>query len=265
MTEPLADPLPHRLASQVMDEAPRRGVLVPTLATVMALAILFALGIWQLERKTWKEGLIAALAERLAAPPVVLPASRDWPGLAAERDEFLRVTATVTFDNDKEGYVFTGGSTLRNDPDEPGYWVFTPARLVDGSRIMVNRGWIPQDRLDPATRQDGEVRGPIDIIGVLRWPEPPGLFTPAGNPEHNLWFSRDSSAIAAAKGLQVAPFYLELESPQPPGGLPHGSRLHPNLPDNHLQYALTWFGIAAVLVGVYGAWLFGRWRRTETV
>ena len=106
-----------------------------------------------------------------------------------------------------------------------------------------------------------EIAGSVDFIGVLRWPEVPGLFTPNPDTTHNIWFSRDSAAIAAAKGIDAAPFYIELESPNPPGGLPRAGRLQPNLPNNHLQYALTWFGLAAVLTGVYATWLFGGWRR----
>ena len=99
---------------------------------------------------------------------------------------------------------------------------------------------------------------------MLRWSEPPGLFTPAGDPGHNIWFSRDSSAIAAAKRVpNTAPFYVEMESPVPPGGLPHPGRVMPSLPNSHLGYAITWFGLAAMLLGVYAAWLIGRWRGRE--
>jgi surfeit locus 1 family protein len=240
--------------------AAARGVLVPSLATAVALAVLIGLGIWQLERKEWKEALIAALAERLAAPPVALPPPGDWPHLAPA-DEFLRVTMTAAFENDKEGLVFTGGSTLRDDTSGPGYWVFTPARLAGGAIVMVNRGFVPEGRQNPANRPDGQIAGPVAMIGVLRFAEPPGLFTPSAEPAKNIWFSRDPGAIAQAKGISAAPFYVELESPEPPGGLPHAARLHPNLPDNHLQYAITWFGLAAVFVGAYVAWLFGSWRK----
>ena len=78
----------------------------------------------------------------------------------------------------------------------------------------------------------------------------------------NIWFARDSDAIAVAKGLDAAPFYVELESPSPPGGLPRTGRLHPTLANNHFGYALTWLGLATVLVGVYGAWLVSNWRKT---
>jgi surfeit locus 1 family protein len=125
----------------------------------------------------------------------------------------------------------------------------------------VNRGFVPEGRQDSGTRRDGIVPGDVDIVGVLRWPELPGLFTPAGEPQRNLWFGRDSTAIAIAKGIaDAAPFYVEMESPVPPGGLPHPAPVRPNLPNNHLGYAITWFGLAAMLVGVYGAWMIGRWR-----
>jgi surfeit locus 1 family protein len=241
----------------------RRGVLVPSIAAAAAFAVLVALGVWQIERKAWKEELIATMAERLSAPPVTLPRPEDWPRLDAEADEFLRVTATAEFENDKEGLVYTGGSTLREPTGGPGYWVFTPARLASGGHVMVNRGFVPEGRQNPSRRAEGEIAGPVDVIGVLRWPEAPGLFTPNADLAHNLWFSRDSAAIAAAKGIDAAPFYIELEGPEPPGGLPHAGRLQPNLPNNHLQYALTWFGLAAVLTGVYTAWLFGSWRHRD--
>jgi surfeit locus 1 family protein len=239
----------------------RRGVLIPSIAAVSTFAVLLSLGLWQLDRKAWKEGLIATLGQRLSAPPVALPAPAAWPRLRAAEDEFLRVAMTAEFLNDREALVYTSGSSLREGSGGPGYWVFTPAGLADGAVVMVNRGFVPDGKQDPATRPEGEVAGPINMVGVLRWPEPPGLFTPAGDPIRNIWFSRDSNAIAAAKGVSAAPFYLELESPDPPGGLPRTGRLHPTLPNNHFGYALTWLGLACVLVGVYGTWLFGSWRK----
>jgi surfeit locus 1 family protein len=239
----------------------RRSVLVTSLIVGVALAILLALGTWQVERLKWKEALIATLEQRLAAPPVALPPARDWRTLEAGRDEYLRVAFPATFDNDKEAFVYTTGSSMRRDTSGPGYWVFTPARLADGRTALVNRGFVPEGRQDPASRREGLVSGTVDIVGVLRWPELPGLFTPAGEPARNLWFARDATAIAAAKGVaDPAPFYIEMESPVPPGGLPHPAAVRPTLPNSHLGYAITWFGLAAMLIGVYGAWMVGRWR-----
>src|ERR1700745_4293530 len=104
----------------------------------MAFATLISLGLWQLDRKAWKEGLIATLEQRLSAAPVALPPAAEWQRLAAAQDEFLRVAMTAEFLNDRETLVYTGGSTLREAGGGPGYWVFTPARVGGGALVMVN-------------------------------------------------------------------------------------------------------------------------------
>jgi surfeit locus 1 family protein len=229
-------------------------------AALGALVVLLGLGTWQVQRKAWKEALIATVTERFAAPPVRLPPPAEWPRLDPSQDEFRRVGFSAEWLNDKEALVYTSGSSLRADAAGPGYWVFTPAR-VPGGIVMVNRGFVPEGRQDPATRPQGQTAGPVDIVGVMRWPETPGLFTPSGDPGRNLWFARDPAAIAAAKGLgAVAPFYIEQESPSVPGGLPHVGKLQPSLTNNHLGYALTWYGLALVLVVGFGVWATGRRR-----
>src|SRR5579864_1211722 len=92
--------------------SPRGGVLIPSLAAVMAFAVLVSLGMWQLDRKAWKEDLIATIEARLSTPPAALPAPSAWPKLTAAQDEFLRVVMTVEFLNDREATVYTSGSTL---------------------------------------------------------------------------------------------------------------------------------------------------------
>jgi surfeit locus 1 family protein len=238
----------------------RRGLVLPSIATACAFAVLVGLGTWQVQRKAWKEGLIATVSERFAAPPVALPQPADWARLDPATDEYRRVRFAAELLNDKEALVFTTGSSLHGGEAAPGYWVFTPARVLDRI-VMVNRGFVPEDRKDPATRAQGQVAGPVDIVGVMRWPEQPGLFTPAAEPGKNLWFSRDSTAMAQAKGLDpVAPFYIEQESPPAPGGLPRAGKLQPSFPNNHLGYAITWYGLALVLAGSFSVWFVGRWR-----
>jgi surfeit locus 1 family protein len=238
----------------------RRGLLVPGVAALCALVVLLWLGTWQVQRKAWKEALIATVTERFAAPPVRLPLPAEWPRLDPSNDEFRRVGFSAEWLNDQEALVYTTGSSLRADAAGPGYWVFTPARVLGGI-VMVNRGFVPEGRQDPATRPEGQMAGQVDIVGVMRWPETPGLFTPAGDPARNLWFARDPAAMAAAKGLgAVAPFYIEQESPSVPGGLPQVGKLQPSLPNNHLGYALTWYGLALVLVVGVGIWAAGRRR-----
>jgi surfeit locus 1 family protein len=228
------------------------GLLVPAL---LAFAVLVALGTWQIERKAWKEGLIAALTERLAAPPTALPAPRTWPSLDPADDEYRAVKFSATFDHGKEAMVYAAASAFRPDVSGPGYWVFTPARLPDGSYVMVNRGYVPEARKGPTSRTGGQIAGPVEIVGVMRWPDPRHWFSPTDDPAHNLWFARDPVAIAGAKGVDpIAPFYVEQESPVPPGALPQPGKLVAQLRNEHLQYAVTWYGLALVLVVVFVAW-----------
>jgi surfeit locus 1 family protein len=237
-----------------------RGLVVPSIAAACAFAVLVGLGTWQVQRKAWKEGLIATVSERFAAPPAALPQPAEWARLDPPTDEFRRVRFEAELLNDKEALVFTTGSSLHGGDAGPGYWVFTPARVLDRI-VMVNRGFVAENRKDPATRPQGQIAGPVEIVGVMRWPEQPGLFTPAADPAKNLWFARDSTAIAQAKGLtSAAPFYVEQEYPPAPGGLPRAGALQPSFPNNHLGYAITWYGLALVLAGSFSVWFVGRLR-----
>jgi len=239
----------------------RRGIVVPIVFTLVAVVVLGALGTWQLERRSWKEGLIAGLQNKLSAAPVALPPHERWPQLTAAKDEFRRVKFSAEF-LDQEALVYTSGSAIRPDVSGPGYWVLSPARLSDGSLIIVNRGFVPEGKQDPKTRPEGQPRGDAEIVGAMRWPEPRGLFTPNDTPAKNLWFVRDPAAIAAAKGWgTVAPFYIDQEAPPAPGGLPKVGPLKPSLPNNHLQYAATWYGLA--LVVLISGIVFVRTRRRE--
>lgn len=242
----------------------RRGIVEPTVAALVGVAILIGLGIWQLDRRVWKHHLIDTLNTRLSRAPENLPPREDWPRLTAADHEFARVTFPAEFLDGQEALVYSAGSALRADVKGPGYWVFAPARLAGGSVVIVNRGFVPLDRKDPATRASGAPHSSIDIVGVMRWPEKPNLFTPADEPKKNVWYLRDSIVMAKAKGWSaMAPFYIDQESPVPPGGLPRPGKLTVNLPDNHLQYAITWFGLALALAGVYVVWLGRRFRRRE--
>jgi surfeit locus 1 family protein len=237
------------------------GVVGPGIAALILFAGLVGLGHWQLERKAWKEGLIDTLGQRLAAAPSDLPPPASWSSLIPAADEFRRVRFSARLLPNEEALVFTSGSAFRPDVSGSGYWVFAPAQLAGGGGIVVNRGFVPEGRQDKTTRTAGEVDGVIEMVGVMRWPEQPGWFMPPADPGHNLWFVRDPLAIAEAKNWgAVAPFFIELESPQPSRGLPLPGPLKVNLPNDHLQYAMTWFGLAAVLAVSFAFWLRSRWR-----
>ena len=240
--------------------AVRRGLFVPSLATLIAFAILFALGTWQLQRKAWKEELIGTLMRRLTAAPVVLPPPAQWASLQQERDEFTRVKFRAEYVPGREALVWATGSALRDDVKGPGVFVFTPARLASGETVAVNRGFVADQKPTGATARPPPALGVVEITGVLRWPEPKGWeLTAAYDKGAQLWFVRDHLAIARESGwTQVAPFYIEREGQEPADGLPPPGPLKPNLPNNHLQYAVTWYGLAIVLLAVFGFWVRGR-------
>lgn len=238
----------------------RRGVLEPTVFTVACMAILIGLGVWQLDRKAWKENLIATVTARSTGAPRDLPPRASWPKLVQADSEYTRVTFPAEFLEGQEALVYTSGSPFRPDVTGTGYWVFAPAQLAGGSIVVVNRGFVPLDAKDAAARPTP--RGTVDIVGVMRWPEQRGTFTPADDPQGNVWYMRDPVGMAAVKKWATnAPFYIDQEAPVPPGGLPKPGKLDVQLTDNHLQYALTWFGLALALAGVYVVWLVGRLRR----
>lgn len=246
------------------ESAPRRrGLFVPGLFLLAALAALIALGTWQLERKAWKEDLIATLDRKLSAAPSDLPAPERWPRLDPAADEFRRVAFPAEFLPGQEALVYSSGSSLRPDATGPGYWVFAPARLTGGSVVVVNRGFVPEGRQDPKTRPEGQPAGVIDIAGAMRWPEQRGSFTPKDETEKGLWFARDPAAMAAAKNWgTVAPFYIDQEAPLAPGGLPKAGPLKLSLPNNHMQYAVTWYGLALVILIAAAFFLHARRRET---
>jgi surfeit locus 1 family protein len=241
------------------------GVIATTLVVLVSVGILSRLGVWQLHRKVWKENLIAAMTTRLNVPPEPLPPAAQWGKLTQADDEFRSVTFDAQFTPGQQALVYTPGSALRSDIKGPGYFVFAPARLADGSVIVVDRGFVPADRKDALAPNGSGASESLQITGVLRWPEERSVFTPASNSKSNVWFLRDPNGMSEQNDWgATAPFYVDQDAPVPPGGLPKPGKLEVHLRDDHLQYAITWFGLAAGLVGVYGWWLVG-WVRGRRV
>ena len=226
---------------------PRRGWRGPRATFAFALAgfaILIVLGTWQMERRVWKTDLIATMDARLAMPPI--PITDFLAGNATE--DYRPVSASGTFLHDHEMYL-----AARGYQGQLGYHVVTPLSLDDGrTTVLVDRGWVPVDRQAPSSRASGQVPGPVSVTGIARQPPKPGLFTPDNRPDQNLWYWADLPAMAAHAGLsQVAPLLIEAGPAGNPGGLPIGGQTYINLPNNHLQYAITWYSLAVVLAVIY--------------
>jgi len=237
----------------------RGGLALPVLFALTALLVFLGLGTWQLDRKAWKEELIATLTQRAKAAPVDLPDVAGWPAMNQIEDEFRRVKFQAEFVAGREALVYTGGSALRPDVKSPGYFVFAPARTMAGAMVVVNRGFSPDAR---ARAPDSpKPPGMIEMVGALRWPERPGWFVREHDEVEDTWFARNHVAMAAHNEWGFpGPFYIELEGPVPAGGLPQPGPLRVNLRNEHLQYAITWYGLAAVVVVMFAVWLRARRR-----
>jgi surfeit locus 1 family protein len=240
-----------------------RSLLWPAIATLVGLAILIALGTWQLQRLTWKSQLIAQVEARLAADPIPAPPPGAWPALDLDALDYQPVTVTGHFLHDRESHVFIGLTQPRGPLGGPGYFILTPLETPDGWTVIVNRGFVPQDRKDPATREEGQVAGEVTVTGLLRRPELRNPFTPPDEPERNIWFTRDPASIGAfvLPGAEVAPYTIDAAyDASMPGGMPQGGESVVSFPNNHAMYAITWYGLGIVLVAVFIAFARGRLR-----
>ena len=248
----------------------RRSVKSFGVFTLFMVALFVGLGLWQLQRRVEKHALIAALNERLAAETGPLPSPAQWSALTPAKDEFRRVSFTATYDSRPDAMVYSSGSAVREDISGPGTWAFVPARLPSGETVVINAGFV-QNTMQDRSVQDRAVtrlitREPVMLTGYIRFPEADGMLTPPENPAKRLWFTRDHLAMARAlgwdqRGGPVAPFYIDLEQPVPANGIPKPGRLEVHLKDDHMQYAITWFGLAGAVVIAFAVWLFGQRRR----
>jgi cytochrome oxidase assembly protein ShyY1 len=165
--------------------------------------------------------------------------------------------------------VYSSGSAVRDDISGPGTWAFLPARLPGGETVVVNAGFV-QNTMQDRTQQDRAVTQlitsePVMLTGYIRFPEAAGTLTPPENPAKRLWFTRDHLAMARALGWgeggrPVAPFYIDLEQAVPASGMPKPGPLQVHLKDDHLQYAITWFGLAGAVLIAFGVWVSGQRR-----
>jgi cytochrome oxidase assembly protein ShyY1 len=238
--------------------------------TLVMVAVCVGLGLWQLQRRLEKHTLINALDERLAASPEALPQPPQWRSLTPARDEFRRVSFTATYARLPDAMVYSSGSAVRDDVSGPGTWAFVPAQLPGGETVVVNTGFVQntmQDRAQEDRAVGRLITGqPVKLAGYLRFPEAAGTLTPREDTAKRLWFTRDHQAMARALGWSadgkiLAPFYVDLESPAPESGIPKPGPLSVHLKDDHLQYAITWFGLAAVMGIAFAVW----WRAHRRV
>jgi surfeit locus 1 family protein len=227
-----------------------RPMLVPTLWIVPLLAMLLSLGVWQIHRLHWKLDLLEKIHTGLTAPPAtladVLPRYNEAD---IDNADYRRAVVHGLFDNGHEILFFTTG-----EQGAPVYHVLTPFLMEDGHTLLIDRGTIPVN-LPPAMLARGDLNGERTVIGILRKPAPSNWFTPRSDVAHRVTHTRDPATLAREFGLKnIFPMFLEADAASNPGGWPKGGVTIVDLPNDHLQYAITWFGLALGLLAVYLAY-----------
>ncbi|PVB63065.1 SURF1 family protein [Labrenzia sp. 011] len=239
---------------------PVRKLLIPFIAAALALLVLLKLGFWQLDRLAWKENLIVQVEEGVSHAPVEAPGPSEWRDLA-EADDYRHVAVTGAF---LPGSVFyyTALGNPAGPVGGPGVMTYAPFRTTEGWVVLVNRGFLPQGL-------DGEHQrlalqppeGTMELTGLLRLSEKPNWTTPETDPADNIWFARDTWAMGEVLGVdpaELAPYSIDLDAEfTPAGGLPQAGETIVRFKNDHLGYALTWFGLAATLVGVFLTYAIG--------
>ena len=216
-----------------------------TVLALPAFSILLTLGTWQLQRMQWKNDLINAFEARSAAIPVDPPKA---DSLTTE-SEFIRLALHGTFQHENEIYL-----TGRTYEGNAGFHVVTPFQLVDGRVILVNRGWVAEAYRDRLTRKFSLVEGEVAVDAILRLPRKKGYFVPENDPDNGFWFTLVPSQINDYVGVPapaISSYYADALRTSEVVTLPIGAKTELNLRNAHLSYAMTWYGIALALLGVY--------------
>ncbi|XP_068190279.1 surfeit locus protein 1 [Antennarius striatus] len=212
--------------------------------------VTFGLGTWQVKRRRWKMQLIDELARRTQAPPTPLPVDPQ----ALQALEYRRVRVRGNFDHTQELYVLPRSPV---DPHreaqeagrltssgENGANVVTPFRCTDlGITILVNRGYVPRQKISPHTRMKGQVEGEVEVVGVVRLTETRKPFVPKNDVEQNRWHYRDLGAMTRVTGAE--PIFIDADFGSTVPGGPVGGQTRVTLRNEHMQYILTWYGLSA--------------------
>jgi len=241
-----------------------RGLIAPAIAAAIVTAILTSLGTWQLSRLAWKTELIATMTARTKAPPIAAPSLAEARAVDPERLDWtpVRLGGRFLAHADVPVHAILGSPSGRFGG--PGVWVMTPLSRDDGSIVFVNRGFVPRGGHDLAAYAPPPA-GEVTVTGLLRRPEPRGPYAPADDPAHRLWFVRDPAVLATAAGLEaakVAPFTVDADASLTPAeGLPQAGETRLSYPNDHLGYAVTWYGLALACVAVFAVFARGRLQR----
>lgn len=243
-----------------------RQMVIPAIAAAAGLAILINLGLWQLRRLEWKEALITRVTADVSKPPVPAPGPQDWPQIAVDPlTDYRHVLVSGRY-LPGTVYYYTSLPAKPGMPSGPGYMIYSPFETEAGWRVLINRGFVPQGQAaDLEQKLETATAGPLHLTGLLRRSETPNWTTPAADAQKRIWFARDTGHMASVLGLpadNLAPYSIDLDAAfTGADGLPKAGETVVTFKNDHLGYALTWFGLAATLAGVFIAYAVQTVRR----
>lgn len=240
----------------------RKSTILIVVVMLGALAVLIGLGNWQMQRLAWKEQIIEMTRARSASAPLPLEkVSALW-----DKDgdvDYVPVNLSGTYKHAQEIYYFNTNKGVS------GWNVFTPLQQSNGNIVIINRGFVPDQLKAPQSRPDGLIKGEVKITGLARNPilEKPNSLIPDNEPQKRQFYWKDYTAISKLAGagdnVAIAPFFVDAGKSDAFEGYPLGGTTRMSFPNNHLQYALTWYGLALALLAVGGVFLYSR-RKSAT-
>ena len=241
------------------------------ISTLVALVILVSLGNWQVRRLAWKQQLIADVTSRVASAPVAAPGPADWPMLSRDEAVYRPVRLSGQYDHSREVHVWFALNEPQGGPLRgPGYMIMTPFVSVEGWQVIINRGFVPESLKEQSSRPETLVADQVTLTGLIRFDEPKNWLSPKADKEKNVWIVRQVAEMSAYLGMpqhQTAPYWIDLTKGQGVSygseavSLPQGGETRISFRNSHLQYAMTWYGLAGVLVII--ALLFLRKSRSK--
>lgn len=258
--EPVADKVGRDMARQLGTPPLRLKTLLLGLILLFSITALSGLGVWQVQRRVWKLDLIERVEQRVRATPTDAPGPESWPNINASDYAYRHVSV--------RGQFVKGRSTLVHAVTERGrgYWLVEPFQAAEGFTVIINRGFMPADRITRGPPGREQLDAVTTITGLLRMTEPGGGFLHQNDPTSGRWYSRDVVAIANAQGIEgVAPYFIDADASVTPSDLAIGGLTVISFPNNHLIYALTWFGLAAMLSAWTTCLFYDDWQRRRRI
>ena len=223
----------------------RGRIALISLIALVLIGILTALGSWQIQRLGWKHDLVARVEQNIHAQPVAAPDSAAWQAADKKATEYRAVSVSGHYLNDKEIHV--GALTEKGS----GYWIVTPFQRDSGEIVYINRGYVALALRDPSKRASGQITEETSVTGLLRLTEPKGFFLRQNEPDKNIWYARDVEVFAERAGLKNVPtYFIDANAEQNRSDRPQGGLTVIKFADNHLVYALTWFSLALMVLGM---------------